>query len=210
MMFTNRNISWEHKDRRPFFLVATSRFLRNKEHFDAIGESIEDPSFMRFAFDFFANRDLSNFDAARDRPETEQHRLMERRNCGVELEFFIEWGWSREHFLNRDTMKEKSVAVFQASMFVEEYNRFVKEKEFRVSSTKKFANRVDELISDGVKGVSRYIASNGPFKDRSVYEFDTKVFRDYLMKNNLMGEEKRQAVQEDSCVQYPLKFGPDD
>jgi hypothetical protein len=179
IMLTNRRIQWEHNCRRPLFLEMNGRLKGVRVHSDAVGKSIEDPTFIRYMFDFFKSRGISELDLENDRPVTEAHIQMEARSVPIEIQFLIEWGICKRFFYDSSGKPLKPFKV-KASDLHEQYRTFIQDyKEFHPLSLPAFGNRLRELKSDGMVGWNKKHTDKG-----EQYWIDVEEFKKWIISQN--------------------------
>lgn len=193
VMFTNRNIAWEHNDRRPLYLCMNPRFKGNYDHFKKIDLSLRDPSFIRYLFHYFHSRDLSAFELEKDRPVTQLHRSMEARCTPIEMQFMIDFGFWKQRFIDSRTGREFTTETsIKASLLYDFYKDFTKEhKEFKPMTSTMFGNRMRELIEDGMLGIKKKHTKRG-----TDYCIDVKVFKEWLKSQNYMSADEGESERE--------------
>lgn len=185
VMLTNRNIVWEHNDRRPLYLAMSPR-LKGSDHFQEVVKSLNDPYFVRHLFDYFERRDLSQFQLERDRPITDLHRNMEARCTPHEVQFLIDFVIQKQNYMNKETGKELlSHGWVKAHELHGFYKDFTKDyKEFKALPLIVFGMRIGELMREGMKGVEKKVTKRG-----SYYGFNLSEFKLWLKSQNYYCEE---------------------
>lgn len=187
VMLTNRDINWEHNDRRPLFLEVSDRFKgKQDEHFTPLYGSLKDERFCRVLYEYFHEMDISKVILERDRPITELQRVNEARSCPLEIQFLIHFGWFDRMFVDTATGYDKVELKVLGKELHQEYMRFVEShRDFKPLNAIQFGIRLKERVREGMEGLIKGKDHRG-----ITYTFQVKVLKKWLVKNNYYDDEK--------------------
>jgi hypothetical protein len=92
-MFSNRDfpLKVDDDDRRLFCIDQGYKVIPSHDYFVEIFDIIKDKKVIRLLFDYFMNRDVSNFDAKTNRPETSFGKDLKLLSRSLELNFIIDY-----------------------------------------------------------------------------------------------------------------------
>lgn len=86
----NPAVKIEYGDRRFNFFVSSSTMTKNSVYFDNLYKTLHDPTFMRAVFNLLKQRDISNWNAERDRVITSAYKDMQSVNKPAMVTFLEE------------------------------------------------------------------------------------------------------------------------
>lgn len=194
MNTTNHNIPVPPGDmRRPVLIEMTRRLQGDAAYFDRLNELLVNERFLKFVFDWFKQRDISNVRIQSQPMETAFYKRMLTNSSSPEVDFFIDYGFDQGGFADALTGKALNEVQVQSSDLVEAYNEFLKKTKpgFKPVSAKQFHSRYVILKAAELEGVTHLPqATSGPYRGRSVYVFDVPALRSYLVANHHISEDK--------------------
>jgi hypothetical protein len=185
-LLTNRDISWEHGDRRPLYLDMSPKFKGNHEHFTSLCESLKDKRFMRVLFEYFTERDISKVVLERDRPVTDLHKSMEQRSSPMEIQFLINLGFHDDRlFYDAAGNELKEFKITSKDLHRKYMNYMDTYKDYKPMNNILFGIKIHDRIKEGMMGVVKGRCNKG-----MAYSFQVKEFKKWLIHSNYYTDEK--------------------
>ena len=167
MGFTN---NWnclfvENSDRRLVMIMCNSEVANNKAHFDVLWKLMSDRDFIKSAFEYYANKDLSNFDV-RAIPTTEYKKQQKLTNLSSVIAYIKE-------LVENDDIQDKTSIInndklsCSTNMLYESYVKHCEDCNFRVLNKKTFKEHlakiqvVEKAIKIKVEYTDKWKSSRG-------------------------------------------------